>query len=210
MIATLKKRCSKTSVATPEWHKVFLQMAPAIETHAKLVFRGLPPEAKAEAVQNALCCACAAVARLAELGKLDLCYPTVMASYAVAQTKDGRMIGGHMNCRDISSAYCRGRKNLVLERLDKFDEVEQHWNEVLVADKTCTPADLAASRIDVAAWFKSLKPRVRKIARYLSVGNKPSDAAQKFGLSRCRISQLRRELHESWANFCGEAQPTEA
>jgi len=44
------------------------------------------PERRAEAVQNAVCCACAAVARLAELNKLDLCYPSVLARYAVAQT----------------------------------------------------------------------------------------------------------------------------
>ena len=207
MIAISKKQQSKKSV--PEWHDVFLRMAPAIKTHAQLVFRGLSPEAKAEAVQNALCLACAATARLAELGKLDLCYPTVMAQYAVAQTKDGRMPGHTLNCRDVSSVYCRNRKDIVLERLDKFNEVEECWEESLIPDRTCTPADLAASRIDVAAWFKSLKPRIRKIARYLSVGNKPSDTAKKFGMSRCRVSQLRRELHESWTNFCGDTQSHE-
>jgi len=208
MIRIASKKSAQKSI-TPEWHEVFLRMAPAIETHAKLVFRGLPPEAKAEAVQNALCLACAATARLAELGKLDLCYPSVMASYAVAQTKAGRMPGHTLNCKDVSSEYCRQRKDVVLERLDKHDETEDHWQEVLIADKTCTPADLAASRIDVPAWFATLKPRDRKVARYLSLGNKPSDAAEKFGLSRCRISLLRRELHESWLNFCGEAQTQE-
>ena len=132
-----------------------------------------------------------------------------MAGYAVAQTKDGRMVGHTLNCQDVSSIYCRQRKDVVLERLDKHDETEEHWQEVLIADKTCTPAELAASRIDVAAWFKSLSPRVRKIARHLSLGNRPSDTAEKFGLSRCRISLLRRELHESWQNFCGEAQAQE-
>ena len=202
-------RIASKKPVTPKWHEVFLQMAPAIKTHAELVFRGLRPEAKAEAVQNALCCACAAVARLGELGKLDLCYPTVMARYAVAQTKDGRMLGHTLNCKDVSSQYCRQRKDLVLERLDKYDEKEEHWKEVLIADKTCTPAELAASRIDVPAWFATLKSRDRKVAKYLSLGHKPSEAATKFNMSRCRISQLRRELHESWRNFCGEAQESE-
>ena len=208
MIATMKKQ-SKKSVVTPEWHEVFLCMAPAIETHAKLVFRDLPPEAKAEVVQNCLCLACAATARLGELGKLDLCYPTVMATYAVAQTKAGRMIGGHQNCRDISSEYCRSRKDLVLERLDKFDEIEEHWGEVLLQDKTCTPADLAASRIDVSSWLTTLKPRIRRVAQFLSLGHRTSDTAMKFCMTRCRVSQLRRELYESWCNFCGEAQMQE-
>ena len=211
MIATLKKkRCSKTSVVTPEWHQVFLRMAPAIETHAKLVFRGLPPEAKAEMVQNALCLACAATARLAELGKLDLCYPSVLATYAVAQTKEGRVPGNRLNCRDVSSEYCRHRKDLVLERLDRHDSEEDTWNEILVEDKNAGPAQIATVRIDFASWLKTLSPRTRRIAKFLSVGNKPSDAAERFGLSRCRISLLRKELHESWSNYVGEAQTKES
>jgi hypothetical protein len=67
--------------SAPAWHEVFLRLAPAIAAYAKVAFRDLRAEARAEAVQNALCCACAAVARLAELNKLELCYPTVLGKY---------------------------------------------------------------------------------------------------------------------------------
>jgi len=208
MIAIPKQKKSQKSV--PEWQTKFVnELLPSIIAHARFSFRDLPPEAREEQIQAVVCHCCAAVARLAELGKLDLAYPYALARYAVVQVKEGRMTGGRLNCKDISSEYCRRRKNVVLERLDKFDEVEQKWEDALVADKTCTPADLAASRIDISFWFATLKPRIRRVAQFLSLGHRTSDAAQKFCMSRCRISQLRRELHESWQNFCGETQATE-
>jgi hypothetical protein len=74
----------------------------------------------------------------------------------------------------------------------------------LVPDKTCTPAELAASRIDVPAWLQSLKPRVRHIAEFLAAGQTTTAAASKFKVSAGRISQLRRELARSWQRFVGD------
>jgi hypothetical protein len=54
---------SQPKPVAPAWHEVFLTMAPQSETRARLSFRHLQAEARAEAVQNALCSACAAVAR---------------------------------------------------------------------------------------------------------------------------------------------------
>jgi hypothetical protein len=123
---------SQPKPATPEWHETLLRLLPAIRRHAWIAFRNLDPESRAEAIQNAVCCACAAVARLAELNKLDLCYASVLARFAVAQTRDGRMLGRSLNCKDISSSYCRRKKGLILERLDKFDREEQVWEEILI------------------------------------------------------------------------------
>jgi hypothetical protein len=89
--------------ATPAWHATFLRLLPAIRRHAWIAFRNLDPESRAEAIQNAVCCACAAVARLAELNKLDLCYASVLGRFAVAQTRDGRVLGRPLNCKDVAS-----------------------------------------------------------------------------------------------------------
>jgi hypothetical protein len=183
-----------------------LKLAPAIERHARLTFRHLRGEARAEAIQNALCNACAAVARLAELGKLDLCYASVLGRYAVAQTRDGRMLGRPLNCRDISSTYCRRLTGVVMERLDKHDDEEECWKEILIPDRTCTPADLAASRIDFPAWLQTLKPRNRKIALKLAAGETTGRVSRQHRISPGRISQLRRELHAAWLRFHGEAE----
>jgi len=201
---------SQPKSAAPAWHEVFLKMAPTIKTHARLSFRHLRGEALAEAIQNALCIACAAVARLAELGKLDLCYPSVMARYAVAQTKDGRMLGRPLNCKDISSEYCQRAKGVRMERLDKYDTEAECWQEILIPDQTCTPAELAASRIDFPAWLKTLKPRDRKIALKNASGETTSRVSRQHCLSAGRVSQLRRELHEAWLRFHGEAEPPKA
>jgi hypothetical protein len=190
--------------AAPHWHQVFLTMLPAIKTHARISFQHLRGEAHEEAVQNAVCLACAAVARLADLDKLDLCYPTVLARYAVAQSKDGRMLGRPLNCKDVASEFCQRVKGVVMERLDRYDDEEQAWKEILIPDKTCTPADLAATRIDFAAWLRSLSRRHRRIARFLSLGHPTRDAARTFGVSDGRISQIRKELAASWRSFLGD------
>ena len=195
---------SQPSPATPAWHAVFAKMAPAITAHAKISFRHLHAEARAEAVQNAVCCACAAVARLAELNKLDLCYPSVLARYAVAQTRDGRMLGRPLNCKDISSTYCQRQKNVRMERLDKYDEEENAWQEIILEDRHVGPADVVRVRLDFSDWLKTLSRRNRRIAKFLAIGNRTTDAARKFGVCEGRVSQVRKELADSWREFVGD------
>jgi hypothetical protein len=134
----------------------------------------------------------------------------VLARFAVAQINDGRLVGSKMNCRDISSPYCQRLKGIVMERLDQFDADNECWQEVLIPDKTCTPAELAATRIDFSAWLDTLGHRKRKIALKLSEGERTSAVAKRFNTSAGRISQIRRELAESWRKFVGDAGPDTA
>ncbi|MGA2620129.1 MAG: hypothetical protein ABSF26_21130 [Thermoguttaceae bacterium] len=195
-----------TACSSPDWQALFLRLLPAIRRHARIAFRHLDPEGREECVQATICNACCAVARLAELNKLDLAYASVLARHGVAQVRDGRMTGGSLNCNDISSRYCQRAKNITVVRLDHFDEEENCWEEILISDNTCTPAELAASRIDFPAWLDTLSRRDRKVARFLSLGNRTHDAARKFKVSEGRVSQLRREMAESWREFTGEAE----
>jgi hypothetical protein len=201
MIAQAKQLCHRPSPAA--WHAAFLTMLPTIRTHAKIAFRHLDPESREEAVQDVVCNACCAVARLAELDKLDLAYPTVLARYAVAQVKDGRKVGCKLNVRDVLSPYCQQRKKISVERLDKFDR-EEGWQEIVVEDRNAGPADVAATRIDFGEWLRTLRRRDRRIAETLSVGETTGDVARRFRVSPSRVSQLRRELRDSWDEFCGD------
>jgi hypothetical protein len=178
-------------------------MLPAIIQHAKVAFRHVRGQDRQDKIQETVANALVAFRRPVQLKKVDLAYPSVLARYAVAQIKDGRLVGGHMNVKDVSSPYCQRVKGVVLERLDKYDPDEECWQEVLVPDKTCTPAELAASRIDVQAWFKTLDRRNRRIAEFLAAGQTTKAAARRFKVSAGRISQLRRELAANWKRFVG-------
>ena len=133
-----------------------------------------------------------------ELGKTDIAYATALARYGEKQTRDHRKVGGHLNALDVLSKYCQRHKGLTVERLDKFDPAENVWEEILVEDKHADPAATACARLDLDSWFKSLPVRHRRIAQYLSLGNRTSDAAKKFRVSAGRISQLRKELAQNW------------
>jgi hypothetical protein len=196
---------SQPKPATPDWHEAFLRMLPAIRQHARIAFRHYDPEAREEAVQAVVCNACVAIARLAEVGKLDLAYASVLARFGVAQVKDGRMTGSHLNIKDVMSSYCQRLKGVVVERIDHFDEEENCWQQAVVQDTRSAPVpDIVAFRCDFADWLGSLPRRNRRIAEYLSLGNRTSDAARKFRVSQGRVSQLRRELAESWKTFTGD------
>lgn len=188
----------------PAWHAEFEAMIPRIEKHAKIAFRRLRPEAREEAVQETVCNACRAFARLVELGKTDVAYPSALARYGVSQVRTGRKVGGSLNIRDVSSEYCQRKKNLVVERLDHYDSEEEAWAEVLVEDRRAGPAPTAIIRIDFAAWLQFLPGRLRKIADFLARGETTTAAAKRFRISKGRVSQLRRQLYEAWRRFQGD------
>ncbi len=71
-------------------------------------------------------------------------------------------------------------------------------------DRHAGPAETAASRIDFPAWLKTLSRRNCKIALKLAVGETTRKVARLFKVSDGRISQLRRELEQSWRAFHGD------
>jgi DNA-directed RNA polymerase sigma subunit (sigma70/sigma32) len=142
------------------------------------------------------------------LNKLDLCYASVLGRFAVAQVRDGRKVGCKLNVRDVLSRYCQKRKGIVVERLDRFDDEENQWQEAVVEDtRTSTVPDIVSFRVDFADWLANLTRRDRRIAESLAIGNRTSDVAKRFDVSAGRISQLRRELAASWREFTGETPP---
>jgi DNA-binding NarL/FixJ family response regulator len=129
----------------------------------------------------------------------------VLAQYGIKQTRDNRVTGGKLNIRDVMSKYCQDRKGVVVERIDKFNERDDCWEEAVVVDTRNAPVpSVVAFRVDFRNWLRSLSPRDRRIAKYLSLGNRTQDVARKFSVSAGRVSQLRRELAKSWGAFVGE------
>ncbi len=184
---------------------VYAKMLPAIKRHARIAFRYLKPEEKQEAVQNVYANTWAALVGLARRGKLDRAFPSVLANFAEKQTRDHRIVGGHLSIDDILSKYCQVNKGITVDRLDRRDKDDENmWCEVLVEDRRAGPADIACTRIDFESWLQSLPCRHRRLAQYLSLGNRTADAAKKFKVSAGRISQLRKELADNWRKFIGD------
>ena len=204
MIAPQEPVCCKKSF--PVWHEGFIAMLPVIQQHACVAFRHLDKEAEEEAIAETIAHALVAYVRLFEQGKVDIAYPTVLALYGAKRVKVGRKVGMKLNVRDVASEYCQLSKGISIKRLDRYGH-DEGWREILVEDRNAGPAEMAASRIDVADWFRSLPPQDRQIASALAVGNSPGEVARQFRVHPSLISHKRWDYLRSWKRFQGEEVP---
>ncbi len=174
-----------------------------MNTHAKYAFRNRRGQDYQDCIQETIANALVAFVALVHRGKMSLAYPSVLSRYATAQINDGRRVGSSLNANEILSGYAQRLKNFKVERLDRHDDEENCWEEILVEDKRVGPAQTAQVRLDYSEWLASLPVRYRRLAQYLSLGNRTSDAARKFKVSNGRVSQIRKELARSWTDFTG-------
>jgi hypothetical protein len=196
------------SQAGTRWHGAFLEMLPAIQKRARIALGSLDREARSEAVQEVVAGSLAAYVRLVESGRADLAYPTPLAMFAIRQFRAGRRVGTKANVNDVTSPYAQIGKRIRVDRLDHYDVEEDAWKETLIEDRRAGPAQTAAARIDFGHWLDGLAARQRQIAEVLATGQTTTLAARQFGISPSRLSQIRRELKESWGRFQGES-PTD-
>jgi DNA-directed RNA polymerase specialized sigma24 family protein len=188
----------------PRWHARFLTFLPIITTYARNAFADRDPESREDLVEEVVVNALIAFKRLYDKGKIDIAYPSVLARYGICQVRDHRRAGCRLNVRDVSSEYAQQRKGFKVDRLDRFDTRQNAWMEVLVEDRRSGPAETAACRLDFAAWLRSLPKRDRKMAVTLATGETTGEAAKRFNVSPSRVSQVRRQLQQSWNDFVGE------
>jgi hypothetical protein len=182
----------------------FERLLPQIREQARLAFRFAKPELKEELIAETIANAFCAYVRLVERGKQGIAYATPLAGYAIRQVRSGRRVGSRCKIRDVSSRHAQVANGIAVERLDQFDTDAGEWREALIEDRRAGPAETAAARIDVAAWFRSLARKKRRIAQTLAKGEATGTVGQMFGLTAGRVSQLRQELAESWKVFQGE------
>jgi hypothetical protein len=199
MFAVAENNCA----VKPAWHAGFLAMLPAIYDRLHFVFRGMSPDRREESIQESLALALRTYVKLFQQGKSAIAYPAPLANFAAKQTRAGRRLGGSLNGNDVLSGYCQRRHAIEVERLDRRDP-QGCWREILVEDHRSTPAETAAARIDFATWLTRLSHHKRKVALTLADGNTTTEAAEQFGVSLGRVSQLRQELKQHWLAFHGE------
>ena len=188
----------------PTWHAKFLELLPGIQRYARHAFRRLSVELQADLTQEVVANCLVAFVHLVDRGKGDIAYATPLAMFAVRQVRAGRRVGSRLNIHDVSSQYAQLAKGIRLERLDHYDSKSEEWQEIVVEDRRATAADVARVRIDFQDWLQALSRRRRRIAQMLAAGEATRAVAKQFRLSDGRISQVRRELADSWLVFQGD------
>lgn len=194
------------------WQSGFMQILPAVQTHAKIQFRRLPFERREDAVQEAIASAVVAYRRLAAQGRLHVAHPGTIATNAVHHVRNGRHVGGAQDAaRDVLSPACQRRHHVKVVSYDRdrlsvtLRDGTDGWRRIAVEDRTAGIPDLAAFRIDFPQWLQTLTRRDRSVISALIAGEGPSVIADRFGISRSRVSQLRRRYEREWMEFQGEA-----
>jgi hypothetical protein len=106
-----------------------------------------------------------------------------------------------MNSKDPLSRYAQLGKGI------RVDSNASEWIEELVEDTRAPIPDQVAAKVDVGTWFATLSHRMKRIAKDMAFGSSTKELAEKHGVTPGRISQLRRSLERSWAEFQGEVAP---
>lgn len=184
-----------------DWQARFLAMLPAIRRQAEWAFRRHDADAREEAVQEVVATALVIFRRLVERQRTEAAYPSSLAGFAIRRVRSGRRVATRLNARDVSSPYCRIRTGVRVRHLGLFCREDHLWQAHLVENRFAGPAEIAATRIDFGCWLAGLPARLQSIAKILATGEGTGEAARRLGVSSGRISQLRRQLEDSWNRF---------
>jgi len=159
-------------------------------------FGSLNPEAREEAVAEAVALAWANYAGLLGKGKGHLATVHTLAYYAAKQVRQGRTIGSGSAKNDVLHMAAAAR--VTMETMNAGD-----FADVTMEDRKARPADLAAFRIDFIEFLKGLSDRRRGIALRLAAGFTTMEVAVIYNCTSAAVSIHRRKLEELWREFHG-------
>lgn len=197
---------------TRDQHTDFLAtVLPKVEAHARIVFRFVPCEdRKADLIQEVVALSWLWYKRLRDQGKNPAEFPSALAGYAVRAVVSGRQLCGQESSKDVLSRLARRRRRFSVSPLpDRNTFGGGTWEDAL-EDNAQTPVpEAVAFKLDFPAWLDTLSARNRGVAEDMAVGHHTQELAELHAVSPARISQLRRQFHESWAHFT-DAEPAAA
>ncbi len=194
----------------------FLSIVPIVERHGQIYFRYLKcRDQKADRIAEMVALCWKWFVRLAEKGKDATQFPTVLASFAARAVRCGRKVAGMNKATDVMneitqqqhcflvgslpSSTCTSYENLYAavdgqRHLDAFEE--------RLKDNTQTPVpEQVAFRCDFPSWLTTRTERDRRIIEQMAQNERTTTLANRFGVSKGRISQLRREYQDDWQRF---------
>ena len=111
--STNKCSASQTSSTEPDRDAKFLAMLPRIRRQAGYYLRRVSHGGASRCrCRKSWPAVLSTYLRLIERGKADLAFAGPLARYAACQYLRGRRVGSRMNARDVTSDYCRRRKEI--------------------------------------------------------------------------------------------------
>jgi hypothetical protein len=207
-------------LAKSELEGAFLALLPRIEAHARIYFRHLKcAHQKADAVQEMCALAWQWLLRLQEKGKDPSCFVTAFVTFLARAVNSGRRLAGMAKAKDVLNPRAQKRHGFKVENLPTSFRAGQEYlyasplgqqlqdeMEERLQDNTITPVfDQVQFRIDFRAWMRTLTPRERRMIRGMMRNERTKDLSKRFEVTAGRISQMRREFHDSWQRFCSDA-----
>ena len=136
------------------WQTNFMNVLPAVETHASVCFRHLRGDALAEAIAQAIASACLSYATLVRQGKLSRVYAGSLANYAVKAVNSFRVVGGRQSARCVMNPLAQKLHSVAVKSMSPWSRSDNTWREVVVESRRVSPADRAAFNVDFQEWMK--------------------------------------------------------
>jgi len=211
MLALSARECRQPALV--EVQQGFLAILPRLEKHGKVYFRDLrSPERKDEAISEMLALAWSWFLRLAERGKDASQFASVLATFAARAVRSGRRLCGQEKAKDVLSPVAQQRRRFSVIPLPAASSSEGNiFDEALVDNMTTPVIDQVHFRLDFPRWRASRSVRDRSLIDDLMIGERAFQVSQKYGLSRSRVSELRRQMFEDWTIFAeGTSRPSQS
>ena len=204
---TASARPLRTSTPPAALHARFLAILPRIEQHGRVYFRHVRcPHAKEELLAELRGMSWKWFVRLVRRGKDVLQFVSALATFAARAVHSGRRVCGHERAKDVMSPVAQKRHGFAVGKLPDFSTLNGNPLEEALQDNTVSPVpEQVAFRLDFPAWRLTHWERDRRLIDLLLLGERTKAVSRKFGLSQGRISQKRREFHDDWRRFHGEA-----
>ncbi len=131
-------------------------------------------------------------------GKDPRRFVAALVGFATKAVRCGRRVTGQLNAKDVMNEQAQQRHGFCVGKLPDFATLSENPLAEALIDNTQTEVpDQVAFRIDFPAW-RSRSRRDRRLIDDMAMGERTLDLSRKHRLSPARISQLRRELHDSW------------
>ncbi len=187
----------------------FLGILPKIRTHAKVYFRHVRCRYKRDdLIAETVALAFKWFKSLDARGKDATLFPSTLASYAAKAVRCGRKLCGQVKAKDALNELTQQRRGFVVTKLPDYSTLSENPLQDALQDNTLTPIpDQVHFRVDYPAWRRTRSNRDKRLIDAMALNERTMNLSRQFKISPARISQLRREFHDSWILFTDDSDP---